>query len=120
LSGVAATLQYTSRAPTLGGHTMAYDYDNFGTDPRTTDPITTQNGSTLLVLVGVDNPNDSPPTDNYGNTFVRAAPRINYTLWPGYGVSAWKATKIGRASCRERGERPAGAVALKKNERTSE
>src|SRR5690606_39912991 len=83
-------------------------------------PITTQNGSTLLVLVGVDNPNDSPPTDNYGNTFVRAAPRINYTLWPGYGVSAWKATKIGRASCRERGERPAGAVALKKNERTSE
>src|SRR5690606_362640 len=55
LSVVAASLQYASRACTLGGHTMAYDYDIFGTDPRTTDPITTQNGSSLLVLVGVDN-----------------------------------------------------------------
>lgn len=90
---VAAT-NITTAVPAIGSHTLKWVYEGSGTDPHVSDPITTQNGSMLLVSVAAANGIDAVPSDNKGNTFTRVGSRINYTLWSGYGISVWVAEDI--------------------------
>lgn len=81
-------------APSLGAHTLAWSRISQGVNPHVSDPITTQDGSVLLVVVANGNLNIATPTDNKGNTFAQVGSRLNYTRWGTFGVSAYLATDI--------------------------
>lgn len=77
-------------APTLGAHqVVSQDNSGVGTNPMNSASMTTQAHSSILCIrLGVTN-DDVPPTDNYGNTYVKIGNSIPYAGQSQYQMSAY-------------------------------
>jgi len=79
------------RATTLGSHTLLAHEDGNGAPIATTAPITTAAaGSTLIAFSAGYTDNDQPPTDTYGNAWVRLGDPVFYRGYDGqFDVTAY-------------------------------
>jgi hypothetical protein len=81
----------TARAISIGSHTLLAHEDGNGAPIATTAPITTAAaGSTLIAFSAGYTDNDQPPTDTYGNAWVRLGDPVFYRGYDGqFDVTAY-------------------------------
>ncbi|HEU4663281.1 MAG TPA: hypothetical protein VFS55_04560 [Dokdonella sp.] len=94
--GIAAVLAIVAdaapcHASALGSHTLLAHEDGNGPSIATTAPIATAaTGSTLIAFSAGYTANDQPPTDTYGNTWVRFGDPVFYRGYDGqFDVTAY-------------------------------
>lgn len=77
-------------APTLGAHTLVSQAnDGTGTNPMNSAAITTQAHTTILVFRSGVTTDDSAPTDNYSNTYVKIGNSTPYSGQTQYQITVY-------------------------------